>query len=226
MKDEILRFTQDDNKAMAEIEIDYLRKPLKTYLARLASKDPVPGGGSAGALALSLASALLSMVANFTVGKKRYLGFEAEAKEILNSTENIRQEAAKLVEEDSIAYLQYRRAAEMDKEAPGRREALIAAIRAGNKILILITELSRRVLGLAGPLLKKGNPYLLSDVACAASLARAAFEVAEINILINLSGGLNLPDEAKIKKDLHALRTVIISESDQILIEVKRKLSS
>ena len=211
---------------MEKLKIDYLQSPLKTYLERLASKDPVPGGGSAGALSLSLAAALLSMVANFTIGKKRYLEFEAEAKEILNDTEAIRQEAAKLVEEDSVAYLQYRRAAEMDKEAPGRREALIAATRAGNKILTLIAELSRQVLRLAGPLLEKGNPYLLSDVACAVSLARTAFEVAEINILINLSGGLNLPETVEIKEGLHALRTAVISESDQILIEVKRKLSS
>ena len=123
---------------MEKIKTDYLQNRLKDYLERLASKDPVPGGGSAGALSLSLAAALLSMVANFTIGKKRYLGFEAEAKEILNSTEAIRQEAAKLVEEYSVAYLQYRRAAEMDKEAPGRREALIAATRAGNKILTRI----------------------------------------------------------------------------------------
>jgi len=211
---------------MAEIKTDYLQNPLKTYLERLASKDPVPGGGSAGALSLSLSAALLSMVANFTIGKKRYLGFETEAKEILKETENIRQEAAGMVEEDSIAYLQYRRAAEMDKEAPGRREALTAATRAGNKILILIAELSRQVLKLAVPLLEKGNPYLLSDVACAVSLARAAFEVAEINILINLSGGLNLPEASKIKENLRALRTAVISESEEILIEVKRKLSS
>jgi len=211
---------------MAEIKIDYLQNPLKTYLERLASGDPVPGGGSAGALSLSLSAALLSMVANFTIGKKRYLGFEAEAKEILKNAETIRQEAAKLVEEDSVAYLQYRRAAAMDKEAPGKREALAAATENGNKILMRVAELSRQVLNLAKPLLEKGNPYLLSDVACAVSLARAAFEVAEINILINLSGGLNLPDEAKIKRDLDSLRKEIVSESEQILIAVKRKLLS
>ncbi len=209
---------------MEEIKIDYLQNQLKNYLERLASGNPVPGGGSAGALSLSLSAALLSMVANFTIGKKRYLEFEAEAKEILNSTETIRQEAAKLVEKDSVAYLQYRRAAGMDKEAPGRQEALIAATRAGNKILALIAELSRQVLKLAGPLLEKGNPYLLSDVACAASLARAAFEMAEINILINLSGGLNLPDEAQIKKDLNSFREEIISKSDAILTEAKKRL--
>jgi len=128
------------------------------------------------------------------------------------------------VEEDSVAYLQYRRAAEMDKEAPGRREALIAATRAGNKILTRIAELSRQILNLAKPLLEKGNPYLLSDIACAASLARTAFEVAEINILINLYGGLNLPDEAKIKKDLNSFREEIISKSDAILTETKKRL--
>ncbi|MFH2068001.1 MAG: cyclodeaminase/cyclohydrolase family protein [Candidatus Omnitrophota bacterium] len=209
---------------MAEIKIDYLQNPLKTYLSRLASRDPVPGGGSAGALSLSLSAALLSMVANFTIGNKRYLDFEAEVKEILNSTETIQQEAAKLVEEDSVAYLQYRRAAEINKETPGRREALITATEAGNKILMLVAELSRQVLHLAKPLLEKGNPYLLSDVACAVSLARAAFEVAEINILINLSGGLNLPDEAKIKKALNSFREEIISKSDAILTEAKKRL--
>ena len=211
---------------MAEIKIDYLQNPLKTYLERLASGDPVPGGGSAGALSLSLSAALLSMTANFTIGKKCYLEFEAEAKEILKSAETIRQEATGLIEEDSAAYREYRRAASMDREAPGRREALIAATEVGNKILLLIAELSRQVISLAKPLLEKGNPYLRSDVACAASLARAAFEVAEINILINLSGGLNLPDEAKIKESLNVLRTVVITESEQILIEAKRKLSS
>ena len=209
---------------MAEININYLQSPLKTYLERLASKDPVPGGGSAGALTLSLAAALLSMVANFTIGKKRYLGFEAEAKEILNSTETIRRETAQLIEEDSVAYLQYRRAAETDKETPDRREALVAATRSGNKILMLIAELSRQVLSLAGPLLEKGNPYLLSDVACAVSLARAAFEAAEINILINLSNDLNLPEAAKIKKDLDSFREEIISRSDAILTEAKKRL--
>lgn len=209
---------------MAEIKTDYLQGALKTYLERLASKDPVPGGGSAGALSLSLAAALLSMVANFTIGKKRYIGFEEEAKKILKDTETVRQEAAKLAEEDSVAYLQYRRAAEMDKEAPGRREALIAATLYGNKLLRRMAELSRQVLKLAGPLLEKGNSYLLSDVSCAASLARAAFEVAEINILINLSGGLNLPDETKIKSDLESLREEIISKSDAILTESKKRL--
>jgi methenyltetrahydrofolate cyclohydrolase len=209
---------------MAEIEIDYLQHPLKTYLERLASKDPVPGGGSAGALSLSLSAALLSMTANFTIGKKRYLGFEAEAKEILKNAEAIRREAAKLAEKDSAAYLQYRRAAEMDKETPGRTEALVAAIRAGNKILMLTAELSRQTLKLAGPLLEKGNPYLLSDVACAASLARAAFEAAEINILINLSGGLDLPEKEKIKETLNTLRAAVISESGAVLTEVKKRL--
>ena len=62
------------------------------------------------------------------------------------------------------------------------------------------------------------------DIAGAASLARAAFEAAEINILINLSGGLNLPEAAEIKEGLNTLRTAVVSESDTILAEVKKRL--
>lgn len=42
------------------------------FLDRVSSNDPVPGGGSVAALAGALASALGTMVARLTIGKKRY----------------------------------------------------------------------------------------------------------------------------------------------------------
>jgi len=207
------------------VKIDYLQAPLEIYLSRLASGDPVPGGGSAAALVLSLSASLLSMVANFTIGKKRFTQFEPEAKEILERTESIRKEASGLVEEDSRVYLKYRQAATMDKTDPRRTPALLQAVRDGNILLMKITSLTREVLQLAKPLLEKGNPYLVSDVACAAALARSAYESAEMNILINFSGQPGLEEEPGIKEDLNGIREAVVSESGRILSETKSRLS-
>lgn len=43
------------------------------FIERLSTKEPVPGGGGAGALMGATAAALCSMVANLTSGKKSML---------------------------------------------------------------------------------------------------------------------------------------------------------
>ena len=52
------------------------------FAAQLASKAPVPGGGGAAALIGALAAALGAMAARLTVGKKKYLQFEADHHQI------------------------------------------------------------------------------------------------------------------------------------------------
>ena len=43
-------------------------RPVQTFLDELASSAPAPGGGSAAALAAAIGAALVSLVANLTVG--------------------------------------------------------------------------------------------------------------------------------------------------------------
>lgn len=204
--------------------IDYLQAPLATYLDRLASRDPVPGGGSAAALSLALSAGLLSMVAQFTIGKKRFANVEAEIKEILVKTKAIRQEAASLIEEDSRLYLKYRQAVAMAKEDPARPKALSDAIKDGNHLLERMAQLAEEALTLAKPLLEKGNPYLISDVACAASFARAAFEAAEVNILINLSSQPPDTETSRLRKTLEELAARVNTTSNLILAETRKRL--
>ena len=56
------------------------------FAAKLASKEPVPGGGGVAALAGSLGAALASMVANYSIGKKKFLGMEAKHQEIIDKS--------------------------------------------------------------------------------------------------------------------------------------------
>ena len=46
------------------------------FAARLASSDPVPGGGSASAVAAALGASLVTMVASLTTGRPKYVDHE------------------------------------------------------------------------------------------------------------------------------------------------------
>ena len=69
---------------------------IKEFLETLSSKAPVPGGGGASALAGALGNALGQMVANLTVGKKKYAAVEAEIQELLAKMEGIQKEFVRL----------------------------------------------------------------------------------------------------------------------------------
>ena len=45
---------------------------IQTFLDNLASEHPTPGGGGAAAVSGAIGAALVSMVANLTIGKKNY----------------------------------------------------------------------------------------------------------------------------------------------------------
>ena len=58
-------------------------KTCEGFLSELAAKVPAPGGGGAAALAGALGAALGSMVANYTIGKKKYAAVEEDVKGLL-----------------------------------------------------------------------------------------------------------------------------------------------
>ena len=58
-----------------------LEKKTTEFLDVLSSKEPVPGGGGASATVGAFAGALGMMVANLTIGKKKYAGVEEEIME-------------------------------------------------------------------------------------------------------------------------------------------------
>ncbi|MCX5712284.1 MAG: cyclodeaminase/cyclohydrolase family protein, partial [Candidatus Omnitrophica bacterium] len=82
----------------------YADSSLKIYLDDLAAKKSAPGGGSAAALNAALGAALISMVANFTIGKSKYAKYEKEVKDILEKSEKLRTEFLGLVDLDVRAY--------------------------------------------------------------------------------------------------------------------------
>ena len=145
----------------------YKFKGLNIYLDDLAAKIPAPGGGSAAAMSAAMGAALMSMVANFTIGKPKYAAYEPELKKMLEKSEKLRVEFLNLVDLDVSAY-----------QSGNIRDAL--------DVPFMLTRLCYEAIKLCLPLLKKGNPNLVSDVGIAVILFEAAFSSAVINVEVNL----------------------------------------
>ncbi len=77
---------------------------LGAWTDALASKAPVPGGGGASALAGALAAALGQMVANLTVGKKRYADVEEEMQQSLFALNILQMELMALADKDAEVF--------------------------------------------------------------------------------------------------------------------------
>lgn len=152
----------------------YRNKSIKKYLDDLAARTPAPGGGSAAALSSALGCALLSMSANFTLGKEKYKKYEKEIKGILVKSENYRKRFLELVDLDVKAYSAFASAK--------NKKSKTSAKQYSQRIVKEITALSYKALQLCFPLAEKGNIYLINDVLAAAELLSAGFNSALINL--------------------------------------------
>ena len=101
---------------------------LNDFLGELASDSPTPGGGSVAALCGALGAALNSMVANLTIGKKKYADVEAEMQRNLADTETLRVELAQMIEEDAAAFDRVMVALRMPKETDEEKAAAFSSI--------------------------------------------------------------------------------------------------
>jgi len=169
---------------------------LDGWIDELAGAAPTPGGGSAAALAGTLAAALVAMVARLTIGKKAYAGVDAQAREILAEAEQLRGELRRLVDEDAAAYAGVSQAYKIPKADPRRAQAIDDALLAAARPPADVVKQGRRLLALAQTIEHIGNKNAVSDARVAGMLARTAIDGATENVNANLAG---LSDPARAK---------------------------
>ena len=74
------------------------------FTEQVTSKAPTPGGGGVAALIGALAAALGSMATNLTIGKKKYLPFEAEHRMMIAEANVLRLRFLELIDADAAAF--------------------------------------------------------------------------------------------------------------------------
>ncbi|MBV8540774.1 MAG: cyclodeaminase/cyclohydrolase family protein [Pseudonocardiales bacterium] len=161
------------------------------FLDQLAARVPAPGGGASAALSAAQAAALLSMVARYSTGD-RYVEHAETVSAVLAESEAARDRAVRLAQDDAAAFAGVSDAYRLPRATPEEQAARTAAIQralhgAAQPPAATITTAARLV-GLAETLLPIGNRNVITDVAVAAELARAAASCARLNVETNLAG--------------------------------------
>lgn len=163
---------------------------LGEFHSALAAQSSTPGGGGAAAVTGSMAAALLSMVINFTLGKKKYAEVEQEFQGHLLRSEALRLELLALADRDVDAFTAvaatYSMPKESEAEKAARSEAMQTALKGAAQVPFTVAEKCLEVIDLAAPVGAKGNPNVVSDAATAIYLAHAGLLSAIVNVNINL----------------------------------------
>ena len=163
---------------------------VRSMVERLAASDPVPGGGSASALAGAMGAALVHMVVELTAGRPAADGHEETLAEIRTAAVAWQSELLNLAEVDASAYLAVVRARRLPRESELERNArevqIGAAIREATRVPLATARAASEVLELARRLAPIGNRNAVSDVGVAGLLAVAALRGAALNVQINL----------------------------------------
>ena len=101
---------------------------IKEFINKVISNDPVPGGGSVSALNGALAGALAAMVANLTIGRKKYAEVNDIMVELSSRFEKLSSRLIEDVDRDSDAYNRVFAAFKMPKETDEEKQARSEAI--------------------------------------------------------------------------------------------------
>jgi len=160
------------------------------FVERLASAEPVPGGGSASAVAAAIAAGLVAMVASLSIGRPRYVDHEAVLIATKDEATGLADRCLALADDDADAYAGYAAAMKLPRERPEeqevRRVALQAAARAASLVPLSALEACRDIVAAAERLAGRSNVNAASDLAVASLLAEAAARGAGANVLVNL----------------------------------------
>ena len=198
---------------------------VKDFLNKVAGSDPVPGGGSIAALNGALASALAAMVANLTIGKKKYTEVQEDMQAIAQEAERLMGDFTADIDRDSDAYDRVFACFKMPKETDEEKAARSAAIQEATKYAAQVPlEVARRACSLMPRMAEvalKGNQNAVTDACVAMMSARNAVLAAVLNVRINLSSLKDAELAARLQAEADGLEQQACQQEQALLNKVK-----
>lgn len=167
----------------------YADLTLAEFNERLASAEPVPGGGSASAVAASLAASLVTMVAELSK-RPKYMEHSALHSKVEIDGRELAAKLLRLADEDAASYGAFAAALKLPRETDDEREtrstAMRAAARVASEVPMQCVETCLEVILAAESLAGRCNQNASSDLTVATLLGEAAAKGAAANVRVNL----------------------------------------
>lgn len=197
------------------------------YLARLAARQPTPGGGAAAALHAAQGAALVAMVARYTTGEK-YAEHAGLVSRITSSADHHRTEALRLADADEHAFQgvidSYKLPSDTPELKAAKKAAIDAALVQAAQTPAQLIKLAGEIVDLATELFEAANPNVISDVAAAADAARAAATTARINIDINLVAIKDDATRTRLAGQTDGLEEKVVLAADTLSRRVRERI--
>ncbi|MCY6353894.1 cyclodeaminase/cyclohydrolase family protein [Clostridium sp. ZS2-4] len=206
---------------------------IKDYIEKLSSKEPIPGGGSAAALAGAVSSALTAMVFNLTIGKKVYEEYNEEEKVLINTSlkkiEECNIELMNFMDKDGEAFLSLMTAFRLPKESQEEKIKRNEKIQLGyENALNIPLNLAKKCIEIYEYVLvaaEYGNKNVISDAGVAAILLQGAVESAVLNVKINLNGIKDEDYKKNIEVQCNKITEEALLKKEEIMKMVNSKIS-
>lgn len=203
-------------------------KTCEQFLAELAGKSPVPGGGGASALVGAIGTALGNMVGSLTVGKKKYAAVEADMEGLNLRSEQLRRELEGLVTADAEVFAPLSRAYSLPRSTPeelAHREAVMAEVlEQASAVPMEIMKRCADAIELVEEYAQKGSALAVSDAGCAAALCKAAMQAASLNVFINTKSMKDRARAEELNEQAQLLLEEYCARADLVFEEVAAKL--
>jgi formiminotetrahydrofolate cyclodeaminase len=228
---QILHFAQNDknerNYKPQKLYTMLTELTIKEFINKVISNDPVPGGGSVSALNGALAGALAAMVANLTIGRKKYAEVNDIMVELSSRFEKLSSRLIEDVDRDSDAYNRVFAAFKMPKDTDEEKQVRSEAIQRETKYAAQVPmEVARavyEVLPMIDTVAQKGNSNAVTDACVSMMCARTAILGALLNVRINLT---SIKDEAFVtamREEADTIETHTILQ-EQALLEYAKTI--
>ena len=198
---------------------------VKEFIDKVTGNDPVPGGGSVSALNGSLAASLAAMVANLTVGRKKYAEVNDEMEQISARMTEKSAELLTDVDRDAEAYdrvfAAFKLPKETDEEKAVRKEAIQRETKYAAEVPMEVARTASELLPMIDAAARRGNSNAVTDATVAMMCARTAVIGALLNVRINLT---SITDEAFVKamtEEADRLEAAVVEAEHKLLEYVK-----
>ncbi len=207
-----------------------MNSSIAAFLDDLASERPAPGGGGAAALSGAIGAALVSMVANLTIGKKNYEAVWEDLEAVNAKAEALRAELTRAIEEDVAAFNSVMGAYGLPRatgEEKAKRAASIeAALKDATLAPLRAVKACFEVIRLSDAAAEKGNLNVISDAGSAALCANAGLRSAALNVFINAKAIKDRDFAGKKIAEVNALLARAAETTESVYRTVITKIGS